>query len=313
MSAHNEVRPSNEDLRQEAMRLAGLTLAIDAILALFKVSVGVLSGSQALSVSALYSVNDIMSSIAVAVSLRVGGRRPTSDYRYGFGRAEFIAVAMVSLAILIGVSLMFFFSATEIVKGVQAPPHYVAALLAAVSMVVSWWLATRNHHVAEELKSPALATSAEHHHADFHGSALALVGIGAALIGFHVFDRIVATFEEMHLVALSGTLLARAVNGLMDRGLPEEDVSMVERGCAEVLGVERVAHVRSRRLGSLTWVDVGVIVGAELTVAHGTQIRRRIVSVVERAVGGRVFTQVCLLGPRAPLLSPGPGAAVSYP
>jgi divalent metal cation (Fe/Co/Zn/Cd) transporter len=167
--------------------------------------------------------------------------------------------------------------------------------------------------VAEALKSPALATSAEHHHADFHGSALALVGIGAALIGFHVFDRIVATFEEMHLVALSGTLLARAVNGLMDRALPDEDVATVERGCGEVEGVQRVTHVRSRQLGSLTWVDVGVVVGSELTVAKATQVRRRVVSAVERAVGGRVFTQVCLLGPRTPILSPGPGAAVSYP
>jgi cation diffusion facilitator family transporter len=313
MSSHGASRHKVGDLRQEAIRLAGLTLAIDALLALFKVSVGVLAGSQALSVSALYSVNDIMSSIAVAVSLRVGGRAPTADYRYGFGRAEFIAVAMVSLAISIGVAMMFVFSATEIVKGVQSPPHYVAALLAAVSMGVSWWLSKRNHHVAEELNSPALATSAEHHHADFHGSALALVGIGAALIGFHVFDRIVATFEEMHLVALSGTLLARAVNGLMDRSLPDEDVATVERGCGEVDGVQRVTHVRSRRLGSLTWVDVGVVVGSELTVAQATRVRRRVVGAVERAIGGKVFTQVALLGPRAPLCSPGPGAAVSYP
>jgi cation diffusion facilitator family transporter len=313
MSSHGESRAREHDLRQEAIRLAGLTLSIDALLALFKVSVGVLSGSQALSVSALYSVNDIMSSIAVAVSLRVGSKPPTADYRYGFGRAEFIAVAMVSLAIAIGVALMFVFSATEIVKGVQGPPHYVAALLAAVSMVVSWWLSSRNHHVAEELKSPALATSAEHHHADFHGSALALLGIGAALVGLHVFDRIVATFEEMHLVALSGTLLARAVNGLMDRALPEEDVATVERGCGDVEGVQRVTHVRSRRLGSLTWVDVGVVVASELTVAKAAQVRRRIVSAVERALGGRVFTQVCVLGPSAPILSPGPGAAVAYP
>jgi cation diffusion facilitator family transporter len=199
------------------------------------------------------------------------------------------------------------------VKGVASPPHYVAALLAAVSMVVSWWLSNRNHHVAEELKSPALSTSAEHHHADFHGSALALVGIGAALIGFHVFDRIVATFEEMHLVALSGTLLARAVNGLMDRALPEEDLLTLERGCGEVEGVQRVTHVRSRRLGSLTWVDVGVVVDPELTVASATHVRRRVAAAVERAVGGKVFTQVCLLGPRAPICTPGPGAAVSYP
>ena len=148
MSSKEKSRSHNGDLRQEAMRLAGLTLAIDAMLALFKVSVGVLSGSQALSVSALYSVNDIMSSIAVAVSLRVGGKRPTPEYQYGFGRAEYIAVAMVSLAISIGVTMMFVFSASDIVKGandiIARLGHCVAEISAAIA---SGDGQARNHNV----------------------------------------------------------------------------------------------------------------------------------------------------------------------
>jgi cation diffusion facilitator family transporter len=299
------------ELRQEALRLAGLTLAVDAILALFKVSIGVLSGSQALVVNSLYSINDVLSSIAVTVSLRVGQKRPTADYQYGYGRAEFIAVAMVSLAITIGVMLMFVFSATDILKGVNSPPHYVAALLAAVSLVVSWYISHKNHHVAEQLRSPALATSAEHHHADAHGSMLALIGIGGALLGFHVLDRIIATFEELHLIALSGTLLARAVNGLMDRGLPGEDLALLRRACSDVDGVRSVKSLRSRQLGSLTWVDVAVAVGPELTVAEASSVRSRVTSAVRGVVGGHLITQVRFQAPNTLVVSPGPGAAVS--
>jgi cation diffusion facilitator family transporter len=311
MSTHAHAPKGIRQLREEAMRLAGITLAVDAVLALFKVSVGVLSGSQALVVNSLYSINDVLSSIAVTVSLRVGSKRPSGDYQYGYGRAEFIAVAMVSLAITIGVLLMFVFSATDILRGVAAPPHYVAALLAAVSLVVSWTIAHKNHHVAAELRSPALATSAEHHHADAHGSMLALIGIGGALLGFHVLDRIIATFEELHLIALSGTLLARAVNGLMDRGLPKEDVAMVERACSEVSGVLGVKTVRSRQLGSLTWVDVAVAVAPELTISEAGAVRSKVSHAVRGVVGGHLVAQVRFQAPETVVLPPGPGAATS--
>ncbi len=279
-------------LLHQALRLAGLTLAIDALMALLKVTVGVLADSHALTVSSLYSVNDVLSSIAVTVSLHYGQRRPTAEYPYGFGRAEFIAVAMVSLAISIGVFLTFVFSTTEVVKGVGAPPHFIAALLAALSMGVSWSLAHKNQHIAEKLRSPALATSAEHHHADAHGSALAIIGIGGALLGFHTFDRIIAALESLHLIALSGTLLARAVNGLMDRALPAEDHAMLESVCGKVQRVRRVVHVRSRRLGSQTWVDVAVAVPPKMTVLQANEVRRNVIEAVRGVVGGQLVTQV---------------------
>ena len=293
---------------RQAMRLAGATLAIDAILALLKVSIGVLTDSHALTVSSLYSVNDVLSSIAVTVSLRVGQRRPTADYQYGFGRAEYIAVAMVSLAISIGVCLMFVFSTSDLLKGVAAPPHFTAAVLAGISVVVSWTLAHKNQHVAEALRSPALATSADHHHADAHGSLLAIIGIGGALLGFHALDRLIAVAESVHLIALSGALLARAVNGLMDRALPDEDRAMLESVCGKVPGVRRVVHVRSRRLGSQTWVDVAVAVAPQLTVAQASAIRGNVSDAVRGVIGGQLMTQVCFRSPRALVMAPQAGS-----
>lgn len=293
----------------QAMRLAGLTLAIDALLALLKVFVGVLANSHALAVSSLYSVNDVLSSIAVTVSLHYGQRRPTDEYPYGFGRAEFIAVAMISLAISIGVFLTFVFSTTDMLKGVAAPPHFVAVLLAVVSMAVSWTLAHKNQRVAEALRSPALATSAEHHHADAHGSLLAIIGIGGALLGFHTFDRLIAAVESLHLIGLSGTLLARAVNGLMDRALPAEDHTLVESVCGKVVGVRKVVHVRSRRLGSQTWVDVAVAVAPRLTVAQANEIRGEVTRAVRGVIGGQLVTQVRFQTSRSMVLAPRAGGS----
>ena len=56
--------------RREAQRYAGLALSVSSLMAAFKIIVGTLAASHALLASALYSVNDILSSIAISISLR---------------------------------------------------------------------------------------------------------------------------------------------------------------------------------------------------------------------------------------------------
>lgn len=295
--------------KRAALQLAGITLAVDALLALLKIVIGALSGSHALLASALYSVNDVLSSIAVAVSLRVSNRRPNREYAYGFGKAEYIAVGMVSLAISIGVCLMLAYSVASMVQGVSGPPHVAAAVLAGASLAVSWVLAERTQKLATALRSPALATSAEHHHADAYGSMLAIAGVGGAMLGFHALDRVVAAVEALHLIALSGTLLAKSVNGLMDRALPLADTELLERACANVRGVRRVAHVRSRNMGSQIWVDVAVVVPAKLSVSEAHTICRSVTGVVHGTMGHHAVTQVRFQGPRLVVDPPGPGGS----
>lgn len=294
---------------EPGLRFAGLALAVNSLMAAIKIGVGLFSGSHAVLASALYSINDILSALAISVSLRVGNRRATKDYPYGFGKAEFIAVGIVSLTIAIGVFCMFFFSVVDIVLGVDGPPHMVALTLAAASLGVSWTLSRKGHRLAADLESPALMTSADHHQADAEGSFAAIIGVGGALLGFHVLDRVVAIFETLHIVALSGTLLAKAVKGLMDTALPEEDVELLEQVCVEVPGVERLVRIWSRRVGSDTWVDLAVAVPAGLTVERAHEVRKQVSDAVRRVLGPAAAIQVRFQAPEFVEARPGPGGS----
>jgi cation diffusion facilitator family transporter len=296
-------------IHSEALRFAGLCLSISTLMAAFKIAVGLLSGSHALLASALYSINDLLTSIAVAVSLRVGHRKPSGDHPYGYGKAEFIAAGMVSLVIAIGVFFMFFFSVVDVLRGVPGPPHFLAVSLAAISMVVSWVLARRGHHLAHELQSPILSTTAEHHHADAEGSLLAIIGIGGAVMGFHTLDRIIAIFETLHLIALSGRLLARSLRGLMDSSISDDDKDLVAEACAQVDGVEEIKHIWSRQAGSDTWVDIAVTVAHDLKVEQAHRVCEQVKSAVRSVLGSMVVAQVRFQGPAFAYDTPGPGGA----
>jgi divalent metal cation (Fe/Co/Zn/Cd) transporter len=170
-------------------------------------------------------------------------------------------------------------------------------------------MSRKAHLLARKLKSPVVSTSAAHNHADAEGSLAALIGIGGAILGLHVLDRIIAVLETLHLIGLSGVLLAKAVKGLMDTSLPDEDLELVEEACRGVEGVRQVSYVRSRRAGSETWLDIAVAVPEGLPVAEGHEIRQQIQGAVLGVLGPRVTTQVRFQGPRYLESSPGAGGS----
>ena len=299
MTATKQSRSSRQRDLREGLSFAGMALAINTLMALFKVVLGAFTNSHALIANALYSINDIFSSIAIAISLRVGDRPPDEKHPFGYGKAEFVSIAIVSISIAIGVCFMFVFSALDIIRGVPGPPHFTAMSLAAISIVVSGAIAKKGRKLAIKLQSPAIDTSAEHHHADAVGGIAALIGVGGALLGFHVLDRLVAIFETLHLVVLSGSLLGKSVKGLMDVALPVEDIELVKQACNEVEGVRKVRRVWSRRVGRDICLDLSVSLSSEATVAQAHGIRSQIVDTVRGVLGPTTITQVQFQSPRA--------------
>lgn len=309
MSGPKRQPRGEQDLRSEALRFVGLSIVVSLTMLALKLGLGMFSGSHALLANAIYSINDVLSSIGVAVSLHLRGRRANARYPYGYGKAEFIAAGLVSVTVAAFVCFMVAYSLFAMVKGGHEKPHVTALPLAALSAVVSWYIARRAHDLSSELSSPALETSAEHFHSDASGSAAAIVGIAGALVGFAILDPVVAIFEELHLMALSGTLLAKSTKGLMDEALPHDDTQLLREACGAVDGVRGVTDLRTRRVGSKTWVDVGVEVPGRLKVSQAHEIAGRVTRAARDVLGPTVMTQVRIQGPNFVPSPPGPGGS----
>ena len=278
--------------RSCGMQFAKLSLVVNLGLAALKVVVGLWSGSHALLAGALYSINDVLSAVAVVVSLKLASRPATATHPYGHGKAEFIAVGMVSMALAAGVLIIVSYSAFDIGTGGVEAPHFAAMVVALICLVASSMLARRGFCVAEKLDSPALRTSAEHNRADAISSFAVLIGVGGATLGLHALDRFVALFEALHVVALSGALLAKALKGLMDTALPSADLELVDRACRRVPGVTGLAFARSRRAGSEVWLTLGVVVAPELSVHQAHLLGARVQNAVGQVLGPGIRAQV---------------------
>lgn len=275
-----------------ALRFTRISVWANLAMAAIKLAVGVLTGSRALSAAALYSVNDAFSAIIATMSLKLVRRPANENYAYGHGKVEFVAVAAMSFLLASGVFLVMYESVGDLVKGVKAPPHMVAAGVAVLAAVGNWLLAQRGFCVARHCQSPTLHTCAEHNEADALSSVAVLVGVAGGALGFHSLDRYIAIFETVHVLALSGALLGRSINGLMDRALPEADAMKLRAACERTVGVVRVLRMTTRLVGGYAWVDLMIVVSRTLTVNEAHEICQRVREAMRSAAPIDVNIQV---------------------
>lgn len=278
--------PKLTDIRP-GIRSAQLGILVNTSLAATKLIAGVVGNSYALIADAVESTSDIVSSLIVMAGLQISSCKPTEEYPFGYGRAETLAAASVSLMLIgtaIGISV-------EAIREIRIPHHAPApwTLIVLVTvMLIKWLLSRQVKSTGEELGSGALKADAWHHLSDALTSAAAFIGISIATWkgpGWEAADDWAALFAAVIIIFNGFAMLRKALLDLMDR-MPErktiEQIREIAEQVPEVLAIEKLAV---RRAGMALFVEVHVqaLPTMSLEAAHllGGRVKHAILSSVK--------------------------------
>ena len=153
------------DDQERGVRSAQAGFLVNAALAITKVVSGVIGNSYALIADGIESTADLLSSTIVWSGLRIASRDPDADYPFGYGKAESLAAASVSLMLIgaaIGIAIL---AIREIVTPHHAPAPFTLVVLVVV-VLVKELLYRRVQAVGHAVDSDALRADAWHHRSD---------------------------------------------------------------------------------------------------------------------------------------------------
>jgi len=253
-------------------------MAVNALLAIVKIIVGLVGHSYALVADGVESAADIVNSLIVWGGLRVASVPPDESHPYGHGKAEPIAAAVASFALLGAAILIAIQSVREIVTPHRLPHWSTLVTLAAV-IVVKEGLARWTSRAGMNAKSTALASDALHHRSDALTSAAAFIGISIGLIGgpgYESADGWAALLACLVIAFNGARLLKLAVEDLMDAA-PSKELEAELRSIAErVDGVKAIEKMRVRKSGLEFFVEIHVQVDGDVSVRLGHEIGHRV-------------------------------------
>lgn len=173
---------TRRDLLRRALRLEYLTVGWNVIEGIVAIAAAVAAGSVALLGFGIDSFVESASG-SVLVWRLLAERRATDEER--IEHVERQAQRLVALSLALLAAYIAWDSTTSLLAGERPDPSLVGIVLAAVSLVVMWWLARVKRRVGMALGSRAMTADAFQTDACFWLSLFLLVGMGAnAVFGF---------------------------------------------------------------------------------------------------------------------------------
>ncbi len=261
-------------------------LLVNAALVVAKMLAGIIGHSSALFADAVESSTDLLGSIVVWRGLRITSKPADKSYPYGYGKAEPLAAAVVSLMLLaaaVGIALV---ALRDIQSPRQAPAPFTLVVLAVV-VAVKELLFRKVVAVAEETGSLAVQTDAWHHRSDAITSAAAFIGIALAIWGGPGWEAAddYAALAAAAVIALNGIMLVRpAVADLMDHQPDPKVVARIEVAAREVEGVLATEKLRVRKFGTAYFVDIHVQADPALSLRDAHILSGKVKSALREAV-----------------------------
>lgn len=266
-------------MTQENLTRAPLVgVFVNAILAAIKIAAGVIGNSYALIADGIESTSDIVTSLVVWGGLRLADRPANERHPYGYGKAEALAGAIASLALLSAAIIIAVQSVREIMTPHQLP-HWSTLLILTLVVVTKETLARWVGEIGDEVESTSLQADAWHHRSDALTSAAAFVGISIGVIGGKGYEAADdwAALIACGVIAYSGLrLLQMSVREVLDAAAPKKIEDGIREIAGQIPGVVAVEKCRVRKSGTRYFVELHVQVDGQATVAEG------------HAIGGRV-------------------------
>jgi cation diffusion facilitator family transporter len=273
-------------------RLAAGSIVVGAVVLGLKYFAYHLTGSVALLSDAIESIVNVVTAVAALLAVNLGAKPADEEHPYGHHKAEYFSAVLEGVLILLAAILIIREAYGSLLdpRKLEAPWRGLAVNASAGVLNALWaWVLIRNGRL---LRSPALTADGRHLLTDVISSIGVLGGVGvAALTGIAVLDPILAALVALNILWAGWSVVRESLSGLMDESTPPEILVSIRKIISEKAEGAIEAHdLRTRRAGSMTFIDFHLVVVGNTTVSEAHEICDRLERAIKEKVGEALIT-----------------------
>ena len=231
---HNEVT-------QKSVKLLILSFVINMLLSVAEIIGGIISGSVSLIGDALHNTSDAFSILIAVIAFKIGNKKASAKYTYGFKRAEIIG-GFVNLI------LLFISGCYLLAEGIERliNPQQIDGLLiiwiSVLALIIDALTAKISHHDAHHNSNMKMVFI--HNLADAFGSIGVIIS-GLCIMWFDLYrvDGIVALLIAFYMIFQSVVSFPQIVNILMNAAPDNIDIEQVKNSLLAIKNIKNVHHL----------------------------------------------------------------------
>ena len=264
---------------------------LNALITAAEFAGGFFSGSLSLLSDAVHNLGDTLSVAFAYVAGRIGSRKASLRYTFGYKRAEILA-AFVNAALLIAICLFLLAEAWE---RWQSPSEIDGGLMLGVAFVglagnlISVLLLYRGRRESINIRAAYL-----HLLGDALSSVAVILGAGAIIL-FRAFwiDPLITVLVSLYILIHAWEILKEAADILMQSAPEGVDVPAVIAEIERLPNVDNVHHLHLWRLSEeQIHFEAHIAVLPAMTMQQMEETRRRIQVILEKRGIGHSTLQI---------------------
>ncbi len=270
--------------KQLALRVSVITVAVNLVLSVLKLTAGILGHSGAMISDAIHSASDVLTTFAVMIGVVLASKKADRCHPYGHERIECVVSAVLA-GLLAATGIGIGCAGIRTILGLAGPiriPGKMALAAAVLSIVVKEWMYWYTRAAAKKIKSGALMADAWHHRSDALSSVGALIGIFGAMMGYPVMDPIASVVICLFIEKVAYDIFRDAMEQMVDRAGSEELTEGLYRLICVQEGVQSVNAVKTRKFASKIYVETEICVNGAMELNQAWEIARQVHDAVER-------------------------------
>ncbi len=267
-----------------AMRVSRVTVAVNVILSIGKLIVGIVGRSGAMISDAVHSVSDVFSTFVVMVGIKLADKEEDTEHPYGHERMECVAAIILALFLATVGAGIGYSGIKKIVAGDYgelAVPGISSLVTAIVSIIVKEWMFRYTRRTAIKINSGALMADAWHHRSDALSSVGAFIGILFARLGLPIMDPIASAVISLFIIKAAFDIFRDGLEKMVDRSCDAETEEQMRELVESIEGVRGIRSMKTRQFGAKMYVDVEIYADGTLTLLESHDIAHRVHDAIE--------------------------------
>jgi cation diffusion facilitator family transporter len=257
----------------EKQKAAISSVVAAVFLTLFKLIVGLTTGSLGILSEAAHSGLDLVAAALTYFAVKIADKPADREHTYGHGKFENLSALFETLLLIVTCGWIIYEAVNRIFfHEVHIEVNFWSFAVIVTAIIVDYSRSRILFKAAKKYNSQALEADALHFSTDILSSGVVIVGLIGAGFGFHKADAFAALVVSGIVMWISFRLGKRTIDMLTDR-IP--DVGLVDKVREEVLkidGVVNCRNIRIRQAGSKSFIDMVVDIKRTIPFEQAHQI-----------------------------------------
>ena len=261
-----------------------LGMAVNIVLSVVKVAIGLSAASLALVADGIHSLSDVATDVAVLLGLRLGSKEPDQSHPYGHGRAETFSSGLIALILIVVGGAMIYYATLAIARDEMTIPRFGVLVAAAISIAAKEWLYRATQKVAIQSHSPALYANAWHHRSDALSSVAVVVGFISLEFGFGHGDQVAAIIVGMMIIWVGVRVIGDALRELAEAAVDQDTIKHIKKIINSDSSIRQWHKLRTRTVGREVFLDLHILVDPDLKITAAHEIAESLEKTLDKQI-----------------------------